>query len=52
MWFTLLHVLGYFEYIIPVVYAISQVAEGCRLRGVSRIIGIDLNPDKFELGTN
>ncbi|XP_078164407.1 alcohol dehydrogenase-like 1 [Carex rostrata] len=26
------------------------VAEGCRLRGVSRIIGIDLNPDKFELG--
>ncbi|KAJ1687207.1 hypothetical protein LUZ63_018597 [Rhynchospora breviuscula] len=26
------------------------VAEGCRLRGASRIIGIDLNPDKFELG--
>ncbi|KAJ4767647.1 alcohol dehydrogenase [Rhynchospora pubera] len=26
------------------------VAEGCRIRGASRIIGVDLNPDKFELG--
>lgn len=26
------------------------VAEGCRLQGASRIIGIDLNSDKFELG--
>ncbi|XP_020104356.1 alcohol dehydrogenase-like 7 isoform X2 [Ananas comosus] len=26
------------------------VAEGARIRGASRIIGVDLNPDKFELG--
>ncbi|KAJ3673734.1 hypothetical protein LUZ60_005726 [Juncus effusus] len=26
------------------------VAEGCRIRGASKIIGVDLNPDKFELG--
>ncbi|KAJ0981382.1 hypothetical protein J5N97_009637 [Dioscorea zingiberensis] len=26
------------------------VAEGCRLRGVSKIIGVDLNPAKFESG--
>ncbi|XP_019190372.1 PREDICTED: alcohol dehydrogenase-like 1 [Ipomoea nil] len=26
------------------------VAEGARLRGASKIIGVDLNPDKFELG--
>lgn len=26
------------------------VAEGARLRGATKIIGVDLNPDKFELG--
>ncbi|OWM80990.1 hypothetical protein CDL15_Pgr007021 [Punica granatum] len=26
------------------------VAEGARLRGASKIIGVDLNPEKFELG--
>lgn len=26
------------------------VAEGARLRGAAKIIGVDLNPDKFELG--
>ncbi|OAY85698.1 Alcohol dehydrogenase-like 1 [Ananas comosus] len=26
------------------------VAEGSRLRGATRIIGVDLNPDKFEIG--
>lgn len=26
------------------------VAEGSRLRGATKIIGVDLNPDKFELG--
>ncbi|KAL0432682.1 UNVERIFIED_CONTAM: Alcohol dehydrogenase-like 2 [Sesamum latifolium] len=26
------------------------VAEGARLRGVSKIIGVDINPQKFELG--
>ncbi|KAI3442783.1 uncharacterized protein J3R85_001052 [Psidium guajava] len=26
------------------------VAEGARLRGASKIVGVDLNPDKFELG--
>ncbi|PSR99534.1 Alcohol dehydrogenase-like [Actinidia chinensis var. chinensis] len=26
------------------------VAEGARLRGASRIIGVDVNPDKFEIG--
>ncbi|ESQ34552.1 hypothetical protein EUTSA_v10007889mg [Eutrema salsugineum] len=26
------------------------VAEGARLRGASKIIGVDLNPDKFEIG--
>ncbi|XP_010448937.1 PREDICTED: alcohol dehydrogenase-like 5 [Camelina sativa] len=26
------------------------VAEGARLRGAGKIIGVDLNPDKFELG--
>ena len=25
-------------------------AEGARLRGAAKIIGVDLNPDKFELG--
>ena len=28
-----------------------QVAVGARLRGASRIIGVDVNPDKFEKGT-
>lgn len=27
-----------------------QVAEGARLRGASKIIGVDLNPEKFEIG--
>ncbi|RZS10835.1 hypothetical protein BHM03_00042098 [Ensete ventricosum] len=27
-----------------------QVAEGARLQGAGRIIGVDLNPDKFEIG--
>lgn len=27
-----------------------QVAEGARLRGAAKIIGVDLNPDKFEIG--
>lgn len=26
------------------------VAEGARVRGAAKIIGVDLNPDKFELG--
>ncbi|XP_030455325.1 alcohol dehydrogenase-like 2 isoform X2 [Syzygium oleosum] len=26
------------------------VAEGARLRGASKIVGVDLNPDKFEIG--
>jgi alcohol dehydrogenase len=26
------------------------VAEGARARGASKIIGIDINPDKFQLG--
>lgn len=26
------------------------VAMGCRERGASRIIGVDINPDKFETG--
>jgi alcohol dehydrogenase len=28
----------------------KQVAEGARARGASKIIGIDINPDKFQLG--
>lgn len=27
-----------------------QVAVGARLRGASKIIGVDLNPEKFEIG--
>lgn len=29
----------------------KQVAEGARLRGAANIIGVDLNPDKFEIGS-
>lgn len=28
----------------------KQVAEGVRLRGAAKIIGVDLNPAKFEIG--
>jgi len=28
------------------------VAEGARLCGATKIIGVDLNPDKFETGKN
>lgn len=28
----------------------EQAAEGVRIAGASRIIGIDLNPNKFDLG--
>ena len=31
-------------------YLDLQVAEGARLQGAGRIIGVDLNPDKFEIG--
>ena len=27
-----------------------QVAEGSKLCGASRIIGVDINPEKFEIG--
>ena len=27
-----------------------QVAEGAKFRGASKIIGVDLNPNKFEIG--
>lgn len=27
-----------------------QVVEGARLRGAAKIIGVDINPQKFELG--
>jgi hypothetical protein len=27
-----------------------QVAQGSKMRGATRIIGIDLNPDKFDTG--
>jgi threonine dehydrogenase-like Zn-dependent dehydrogenase len=27
-----------------------QVAQGARMRGAKRIIGVDLNPDKFDVG--
>jgi hypothetical protein len=40
------------NFLYQFIYAILQVAEGCKLQGASRIIGIDLNPCKFELGTN
>lgn len=29
---------------------IGQVAEGARARGASKIIGVDINPDKFNTG--
>jgi S-(hydroxymethyl)glutathione dehydrogenase/alcohol dehydrogenase len=28
------------------------VVMGCKAAGASRIIGVDLNPDKFEIGNN
>ncbi|WRX30437.1 Alcohol dehydrogenase-like [Theobroma cacao] len=31
-------------------HALLIVAEGARLRGASKIIGVDLNPEKFEIG--
>lgn len=31
-------------------YLDLQVAQGARLQGAGRIIGVDLNPDKFEIG--
>jgi S-(hydroxymethyl)glutathione dehydrogenase/alcohol dehydrogenase len=27
-----------------------QVAEGARICGASKIIGVDINPEKYELG--
>lgn len=32
------------------IHFLNQVAEGARLRGASKIIAVDLNPDKFEIG--
>jgi alcohol dehydrogenase len=29
----------------------AQVSEGVRLRGASKIIGVDINPDKFAKGS-
>lgn len=31
-------------------YYIKQAAEGARIAGASRIIGVDLNPARFEEG--
>ncbi|KAF3658637.1 Alcohol dehydrogenase-like 7 [Capsicum annuum] len=32
------------------IFGLGAVAEGARLRGASKIIGVDLNPQKFEFG--
>jgi Zn-dependent alcohol dehydrogenase len=29
-----------------------QVAQGSKMRGAKRIIGVDLNPDKLDIGTS
>lgn len=31
-------------------FLVKKAAEGARLRGAAKIIGVDLNPDKFEIG--
>lgn len=41
-------VISFLDFELGFVYL--QVAEGARLCGASRIIGVDINPSKFELG--
>ncbi|GMH18916.1 hypothetical protein Nepgr_020757 [Nepenthes gracilis] len=36
--------------VIGLGYNLAEVAEGARLCGATRIIGVDLNPEKFEIG--
>ncbi|KAG7030057.1 Alcohol dehydrogenase-like 7, partial [Cucurbita argyrosperma subsp. argyrosperma] len=44
------HFLSVSSFTEYTVVDIANVAEGARLCGASRIIGIDINPDKFEAG--
>lgn len=39
------------SYILMISDIHVQVAEGARLRGASKIIGVDINPEKFAKGT-